>query len=89
MRHHRQSRAPRLVTLALLCSLAWASGCGQLTPHRVVEPAPVWRSCLSQAPAIPAGEVTVGQAEDLLIGTRAALIVCDAQGRAVIASWPR
>lgn len=89
MRHPRHYHAPRLVTLVLSFSLALASGCAPSMPRRVAEPAPVWRSCLSQAPAIPASEVTVGQAEGLLIGTRAALVVCDAQGRAVIASWPR
>jgi hypothetical protein len=44
---------------------------------------------MDQAPAIPAGDVTAGGAEDLLIGTRAALVVCDAQGRAIIQAWPR
>lgn len=83
------SSARMALMLALWSFLALASGCGQLTQHRVVEPAPIWRSCLSQAPAIPAGDVTAGEAEELLIGTRAALIICDAQGKSVIASWPR
>jgi hypothetical protein len=58
-------------------------------PRLVVVPAPVWRSCLEAASPIPAGDVTAGMAVDLLVGTRAALVVCDAQGRAVIQSWPR
>lgn len=89
MRHPRPFHAPRLVTLVMPCCLALVSACGPSMPQRVVEPAPAWRPCLDQAPAIPAGEVAAGQAEELLVGTRAALVVCDAQGRAVIASWPK
>ena len=89
MRHQRRSRAQHLAMLAMPCCLALVSACAPSMPLRVVEPAPVWRPCLSQAPAIPAGEVTAGHAEELLIGTRAALVVCDAAGRAVIASWPK
>jgi hypothetical protein len=58
-------------------------------PLVVRDTPPVWRPCLDQAPPVPAGEVTAGQAVDLLVGTRAALVVCDAQGRAVIQAWPR
>lgn len=89
MRHQRPSHAQRLVTLVMLSCLALVTACAPSMPRRVVEPAPVWRACLDQAPAIPAGEVTAGQAEDLLVGTRAALVLCDAQGRAVIQAWPR
>lgn len=89
MRHPHPSHARRLVTLVMLSCLAWVTACEPSMPLRVVEPAPVWRPCLAQAPAIPAGEVTAGAAVDLLVGTRAALVVCDAQGHAVIASWPR
>lgn len=89
MRHPRPFRAQHLAMLVMPCCLALVTACGPSMPLRVVDPPPVWRPCLEQAPAIPAGEVTAGQAEDLLIGTRAALVVCDAQGRAVIASWPK
>ncbi len=87
--HPNRSRAQRLATCAMLFCLGSLSACGPSMPLRVVEPAPVWRPCLPQAPAIPPDEVTVGAAEDLLIGTRAALVLCEAQGRAVIQSWPR
>lgn len=89
MSHPPQSHAQRLVTLVMLSCLALVTACEPSMPRRVVEPAPAWRPCLDQAPAVPAGDVTAGQAEELLIGTRAALIVCEAQGRAVVASWPK
>jgi hypothetical protein len=89
MCHQRRSPAQRLVTFVALFCLALVTACEPSMPRRVVEPAPVWRPCLSQAPAVPAGEMTVAETIDLLIGTRAALVLCDAQGRAVIQSWPR
>lgn len=89
MRHQRRSSARRLAMSVMLCCLASVSACGHSTPLLVVPPPPVWRPCMEQAPAIPDGEVTVAQAEDLLIGTRAALILCEAQGLAIIQAWPR
>lgn len=75
--------APMFVMLSCLGS---AAGCATSVPLVVKIPPPMWRPC--QLPDPPA-ELTVRQAEDRLMEAEAALVACDAAGRAIVDSWPR
>ncbi len=78
--------ARRLAMCVTPCCLAWLSACGASMPPAPTKVArPSWSQCL---PVLPAGDLTVRQAEDLLEEARAALVRCDAQGRRVLSGWP-
>lgn len=80
------SYARRAAMCVMPCCLGLLTACGASVPLVVKLPAPVWRPCQLQDP--PA-ELTVRQAEDRLMNAEAALLACDAQGRAIADSWPR
>ncbi len=86
MQPARPSYARLVPMFVTLCFLALLTGCATSVPLVVKIPPPVWRPC--QLQDLPA-ELTVRQAEDRLMEAEAALLACDAQGRAVVYSWPR
>ncbi len=76
--------------LTLMCAtfsfLALLIGCASSVAPPVSLPAPTWAQCSLEPPPML---MTVRDIEQRLLRSEAALGLCDAQGRAVIASWPK
>lgn len=84
----QQSRSNARLTrmCAILCCPGWVIGCASSVMPPVILPAPTWAQCSLEAP--PA-DLTVRQAEERLLRAEESLARCDAQGRKVLASWPK
>lgn len=84
----RFSRFPAhpALTCALWFCLSLQTACAPSAPLVVTIPPPTWR--LWALPD-PPQRMTVAQCEARLIEAEAALLQCDAAGRAVVEAWPR
>lgn len=86
MNRFSPSPARLALTFALWCCLSLQTACAPSAPLVVTIPQPTWRQ---RALPDPPQRMTVAQCEARLIEAEAALLQCDAAGRAVVEAWPR